>query len=297
METSTIRQGVYTGTNICFCDLDRQMLPKHIIDFHVHLFPDRFFDAIWNYFNSHISEIQYKLYYRDCIKYLRENGIGPIVFSNYAHKKGVAQILNDWNLSILKEIPDLYCFAAYHPDDDNALAMAERILDNPNILGIKLNCMVQKLSPGDSRLFTLYELIIERQKRILMHAGTGPLGNEYVGITQFKSALNRFPDLPANIPHMGGMEFKAFIELLEYHPALYLDTSYSFLPDVPYRFNLEKSILEKYKDRILYGSDFPNIIHPRELEIKYLLDLGLSSEFYNKVFFENGLKLIGLKNK
>ncbi|OPY78690.1 MAG: Amidohydrolase [Syntrophorhabdus sp. PtaU1.Bin153] len=273
------------------------MLPKYFIDFHIHLFPDKFFDAIWSYFNGHILEVLYKLYYRECIKYLRDSGVGPIVFSNYAHKKGVAQILNDWNLKVIKEFPDLYCFAAYHPDDDDALERAERMLGYPNILGIKLQCMVQQLSPCDSRLFPLYEMIIERKRRLLMHVGTGPHGNEYVGITQFKKALNRFPDLPANVPHMGGLEFKAFIELLDDHPALYLDTSYSFVPNVPYRFNLDNGVLEKYKDRILYGSDFPNLIHPREIEIKSLLDLGLSSDFYSKVFLENGLKLISSVKK
>jgi hypothetical protein len=84
------------------------MLPMQIIDFHVHLFPDGFFDAIWRYFKAHLNlEIQYPLYYRECIAYLRQRGVGPIVYSNYAHRKGVARVLNDWNLRILDEIPDL----------------------------------------------------------------------------------------------------------------------------------------------------------------------------------------------
>ncbi len=38
----------------------------------------------------------------------------------------------------------IYCFAAYHPDDDHALEMAERLLENPKILGFKLQLLVQK---------------------------------------------------------------------------------------------------------------------------------------------------------
>jgi len=261
----------------------------------VHLFPDGFFDAIWRYFKEHLNlEIQYPLYYRESVAYLRERGVGPIVYSNYAHKRGVARVLNDWNLRIPEEVPDLYCFAAYHPADDDALAMAARILDHPKILGFKLQCVVQHLSPCDDRLYPLYEMIMERKKRVLLHVGTGPVrGSALVGPARFKKLLDRFPDFPANIPHMGGLEFEAFLELLDDHPGLCLDTSYSFVPRTPYQFDLGNDCLEKYKDRILYGSDFPNLIHPREDEIECLLHLGLSSEFYRKVFRDNGLALIG----
>jgi predicted TIM-barrel fold metal-dependent hydrolase len=271
------------------------MLPRPMIDFHVHLFPDGFFNAIWRFFEEHLGrQIQYKLYYRECIAHLRACGVGPIVYSNYAHRKGVARALNDWNLRILEEIPDLYCFAAYHPDDDDALAMTEKLLANPKILGVKLQCVVQQLSPCDSRLFPLYEMIIERRKRLLLHVGTGPVrGSAFVGVEHFKEVLDRFPDFPAIIPHMGGLEFEAFLGLLDHNPGLYLDTSYSFVPQTPYKFNLGNDYLEKHKDRILYGSDFPNLIHSREAEIECLLHLGLSPDFYTKVFHDNGLALIG----
>jgi predicted TIM-barrel fold metal-dependent hydrolase len=270
------------------------MLPNPILDFHVHLFPDGFFNAIWRYFEERLAlPVLYKLYYRDSIAYLRERGVGPIVYSNYAHRKGVARVLNDWNLRVLEEIPDLYCFAAYHPDDGDALAMAERLLDHPKILGFKLQLVVQQLSPCDSRLFPLYEMMVERNKRVLLHVGTGPVrASAWVGMAHFKKVLDRFPDLPANIPHMGGLEFEAFLGLLDHHPGLYLDTSYSFVPHVPYKFDLGNDYLERYKDRILYGSDFPNLIHPREDEIEHLLSLDLSDDFYTKVFWDNGCKLI-----
>jgi hypothetical protein len=51
-------------------------------------------------------------------------------------------------------------------------------------------------------------------------------------------------------------------------------------------------LLEKYQDRILYDSDFPNIIFPREEEINSLLGLNLSSAFYDKIFWTNGWRLI-----
>ena len=267
-------------------------LPSPIIDFHVHLFPDKGFDALWKFFASSGANVLYKLYSEECIEYLNEHGVSPIVFCNYAHRKGIAGPMNEWNLNLLEKFTDLYCFAAYHPEDDDALKYAERMMSHPRVVGIKLHLQVQKFYPHDKRFFPLYEMLIDKKKRVLLHVGNGPIGNEFVGFDQFNKLLNRFPDLPANIPHMGSLEFKKFIELLDGHPNLYLDTAYSFWPNLPFTFNLGSEYLEKYKDNIIYGSDFPNVTLPREGEIDYLLSLDLSEDFYGKIFYRNGMKLL-----
>ena len=268
-------------------------LPETIMDFHVHLFPDRLFDAIWRQFITDYGwDVLHHLYWRECIAYLRSRGVGPIVYSNYAHRKGIARGLNDWNLTVLNEIPDLFCFAAYHPDDEDALVMAEKLLDHPRILGFKLQLLIQRFYPDDRRLFPLYERVIGQGKRILFHVGTGPVGNNFVGIGPFKKLLEHFPDLAVNVAHMGALEYDAFGALLDDYPRLYLDTSFSFLPKLGLMFNLGGEFLEKYQDRILYGSDFPNVLFPREDEINTLLGMNLSQSFYDKVFHDNGGKLI-----
>ena len=267
-------------------------LPQTIIDSHVHLFPDRGYDAIWGYFDAAGVSILHKLYYKECVAYLKKRNVSPIVFSNYAHKKGFAEPMNQWNMEVLDQYDDLYCFAAYHPEDENALAYAEQVIGHPHVMGIKLHFQVQRIYPQDERLFPLYELIMAHGKRLLLHVGNGPTPNEFVGYHHLKKVLDRYPELPANIPHMGGYEFQAFIDLLDDHPNLYLDTAYSFWPNLPFTFNLSNDYLEKHQDRILYGSDFPHIILPRRGEIDYLLSLGLSDAFYRKVFYENGKRLI-----
>ena len=267
--------------------------PESIIDFHVHLFPDKGFDAIWNFMEKAANtSMPYKFYYKECIEYLNNRSVNPIVFSNYAHKKGIAEPMIDWNVDVLEEFPSLYCFSPYHPDDENAIAYAEQALTHPRMAGIKIHLEVQKFYPHDERLFSLYEMIIDRGKRLLLHAGNGPIGNKFVGYEHFQKVLEHFPDLPVNIPHMGCYEFSEFMGLLDNHPNIYLDTAYTFWPNQPFTFNLGKEYLEKYKDRILYGSDFPDIFLPREGEIEYLLALDLSDEFYRNVFFNNGMKLL-----
>jgi len=269
-------------------------IPEKIIDFHVHLFPDRLFDAIWKSFVTNYGwHILHQYYYGECIDRLRQGSIGPIVYSNYAHRAGIAEGLNQWNLKILGENDDLYCFAAYHPDDDQALAMAEELLDHPRILGFKLQLLVQNFYPHDARLFPLYEMVIKKKKHLLLHAGTGPVGNPYVGLEPFRKVLEKFPELPATVAHMGAHEYEGFIGLLDRYPGLYLDTAFCFLPPPYEGYTLGPDYLEKYKSRILYGSDYPNLITPREAEIDNLLKLNLSQEFYDRVFYENGAVLIG----
>jgi predicted TIM-barrel fold metal-dependent hydrolase len=268
-------------------------LPRPLVDFHTHLFPDKLFDAIRRQFVADYGwRVIHDLYWRQTVDYLRDHGVGTIVYSNYAHKKGVARNLNDWNVRILTKLDDVYCFAAYHPDDEDGLGMASDLLDNPRIIGFKLQLLVQRFYPDDERLFPLYELVIEKKKRLLFHTGTGPVGNEFVGIAFFSRLLERYPDLPANIAHMGGLEYAQFGALLDDHSALYMDTAFSFLSGAGLLFNLGKDFLETHKGRILYGSDFPNLILPREDEINTLLNLDLSREFYNEVFRDNGLSLI-----
>jgi len=267
-------------------------IPESIVDFHVHLFPDRGFDAIWKIFESvYRHPVLHRLYYRECIEYLKERGVGTIVYSNYAHRKGIAQPMNEWNLKVLDEFENICCFAAYHPDDDNALKHIEDILSHKKIIGVKLHFLVQAMLPYDKRLYPLYELIIAKKKRLLFHCGTGPLGNEFVGYSHFRRLLDDFPELPVNIAHMGAFEYREFMELLDNHPNLYLDTAYTFW-NVPGSFDLGNEYLERHRDRILYGSDFPNVILPREDEIKGLLERDLSQDFYDRVFYRNGISLL-----
>ncbi|TFG38271.1 MAG: hypothetical protein E4H39_00720 [Syntrophobacterales bacterium] len=192
----------------------------------------------------------------------------------------------------MKEYPDLYCFAAYHPDDNDALAMARDLLDHPRVMGVKLQFLVQRFYPHDERLFPLYEMVMERGKRILFHVGNGPVGNRYVGIENFRKLLERHPDLPANVAHMGALEYGEFIGLLDHHPNIYFDTTWAFLPKLGLMFDQKAEVLEDHRDRIVYGSDFPNLIYPREEEIACLKGFDLSDDFYQKVFRDNGLQLL-----
>lgn len=271
--------------------IETARLPENMVDFHVHLFPDKFFRAIWKRFVSDYGwEVIHRLYWREAVEYLRQKGISKVVYSNYAHKKGVADGLNDFNLTVLDNSENVFCFCAFHPDDEDAIVKVSAMLDHPKVMGVKLQLLVQNFYPQDERLFPLYEIIMEKKKRILFHVGTGPVGNPFVGAAHFEKVLKRYPEIPANIAHMGGLEYGVFMDFLENHPNLYMDTSFSFLPGISYNQGTER--LLKNCDRIVYGSDFPNLIMPRRTEIENLLALDLPDDFYQKVFRDNGVRIL-----
>jgi predicted TIM-barrel fold metal-dependent hydrolase len=270
------------------------ILPEGYTDFHVHLFPDDFFEAIWDFFKREYGmEIVHQLYARECIEYLREHGVGTVVYSNYAHTPEAAGVLNEWNMKLLDAHRDVHCFAAFHPDEKDALPTARDLLEHPGVLGFKLHFLVQPFSPDDERLFPLYELVTNRGKRLLLHIGTGPIGNERVGAKFAKRLLARYPSLSVTIAHMGAFEFEEFFALLETHPGLFLDTAFCFLPGNFRMYRLGTDLLERYSDRLLYGSDFPNIFHHRDEEITALEAMNLSPEFYRRVFKNNAERLLG----
>jgi hypothetical protein len=120
------------------------------------------------------------------------------------------------------------------------------------------------------------------------------VGNEFVGLGHFSKLLDRYPDLPANVAHMGAYEYRGFMDLLDAHPRLRLDTSFAFFREFQGRggFDLGGGELERHCDRILYGSDFPNLILPRESELETLLSYGLSPACYDRIFYRNAAGLI-----
>ncbi len=270
------------------------VLPRPLVDFHVHLFPDKLFDAIWRQFVADYGwKVLHQLYWRESLAYLKERGVGRVVYSNYAHRKGIARGLNDWNLQVLAETPDLFCFAAYHPDDEDGLAMAEALLEHPRILGIKLQLLVQRFAPDDARLFPLYELVMAKGKRLLLHVGTGPVGNEFVGVAPFRRLLARYPELPAIVAHMGALEYGAFGELMDDHPGLLMDTAFAYLPRLGTLCDLEPHSWNATGGGSSTDRTSPTSSSPGRRRSTPCSALNLSQEFTDAVFRDNGLRLTG----
>ena len=96
----------------------------------------------------------------------------------------------------------------------------------------------------------------------MIHCGSGPVPGGYTGPQPIRRLLRRYPQLRLIIAHMGMPEYAAFLDVCERSAQIRLDTTMAFTPFVDETMPFPPSHqhrLRQLGDRILFGSDFPNI--------------------------------------
>jgi uncharacterized protein len=90
----------------------------------------------------------------------------------------------------------------------------------------------------------------------------GPRPGRFTGPAPILALLQRRPRLPLVIAHMGMPEYHEFMDIAERFENVRLDTTMVFTPftdeTMPFPRH-ELARLRRFGDRILFGSDFPNI--------------------------------------
>ncbi|HUJ28313.1 MAG TPA: amidohydrolase family protein [Myxococcales bacterium] len=263
-----------------------------IVDSHVHLHPRRLAEAIRRWFDEHIWHIEYALDVEECIATLKAGGVDRMVALPYAHKPGIARALNDFTLELSRRHPEVIPCCTVYPGEpgiiDEALAGPFR--------GVKIHCHVMKIAPDDPRLDETWEAAARHHKPVVIHCGPEPSSPGYgidtrlvSGAVRLRRALERHPDAIAVVPHLGVDESAQFEAMLDEFPNLYLDTAMVICDYFPGRPDLE--MLRRHPDRILYGTDFPNLPYAWDRELKVVRGLKLPPEDEKKILFLNALKL------
>jgi predicted TIM-barrel fold metal-dependent hydrolase len=245
-----------------------------VVDGHVHLFPDRVFEAIWRWFDTHGWPIRYKLPTPAVIDFLLSRGVEQVVALHYAHKPGMARALNAYMAGICASAPRVTGLATVFPGEEGALDILADAF-NAGLRGVKLHCHVQAFAPDDERLEPLYRLCAERGMPLVMHAGREPSSKAYpvdpytlCGAERVEAVLRSYPTLRLCVPHLGADEYAAYERLLSRHDNLWLDTTMAvagyFPGPTPWR------LLHARPERVLYGTDFPNLPYAWDREVKRL---------------------------
>lgn len=270
-----------------------------VIDSHVHLFPDRLFKAIWNWFEKHGWSVRYKIFSDEVVQKLREQGVERFVVLNYSHKPDMSESLNAWTYEFCKKYPKLIPFGAIHPEDERLNQLLDRCFKEYGFYGLKFHSHVSGIRPDDERMFPIYERLIEHDKVITLHAGNGPSLAGYQestrdvsGVRFVRRMLKQFPDLKVIIPHLGADEFDEFFDLMTEFPNLWMDTTMALAGYFPFEIPWDK--VEKFSDRILYGSDFPNLPYEMMKEVQNISSSPLQEKTKEKILSGNALRLLGL---
>ncbi|MFW9771726.1 MAG: amidohydrolase family protein [Candidatus Heimdallarchaeota archaeon] len=276
------------------------------IDVHCHFFPPQIFKAIWNFFERPNDKnriegwpINYKLSTTELIRILVKKSVDFFTAYNYAHKENVAEYINDWTYNLTLDHKQVIPFGCVWPQDHNRVEYVVKSFEEYNFYGIKIQPLVQNFFLNDDRMTPIYKLLIDRGKWLAVHIGTAPYRNKFVGYKVFLKFIEKYEDMNIIIAHMGAFEYQKFLNLLDKYENLYLDTAMIYIPNNIFperdskRPGPEK--LLSYQDRILFGSDFPNIPYEYENSTKGLLEFNLPRKFYEAIFHNNAKKLFNIK--
>jgi predicted TIM-barrel fold metal-dependent hydrolase len=268
-----------------------------MIDVHTHLHPPRLFAAIRRWFAER-SEWDLGGQPDDpaaVAGVLRAAGVERFIFFSYAHKTGMARELNAWLTATARDLGGIGIpLGTIHPDDPAYLEDLRIALD-AGCIGIKLHEDVQRLAVDDPRLDAVHRELSERRAMLLVHVG--PIPWDYppdAGAARVERVLERHPDLRVVVAHMGAPDTARYFSLMERHPHLYLDTTMALANGSPMERKGEVDLaqLEAHADRVLYGTDFPNIPYAYTAERDAIAALGLSPQALEAIFHENAAALI-----
>ena len=146
-----------------------------------------------------------------------------------------------------------------------------------------------------------FGLVEDAGTPIVIHAGSGPVGNQFTGPHHLERLLRRHPRLTAVVAHMGAPEYAEFLGLVEAHENTRLDTTMVFTEffdvEAPYPDDLLPRLAD-LGDRVLLGSDFPTIPYPYSEQLDGLTRLGqrhpgLGEEWLRRVCWHNCVELFG----
>lgn len=279
-----------------------------LIDFHTHFFPDRLMDALWRWFETHAWPIEYKQYADEAVATLKAHGVTRAVSLHYPHQPGMAESLNEWARRLGEKYPDFIVpFGSLHPDDRDKENILRTCFERYGFQGLKFHCHVQKFSPDDPRMAPVYELSQALDRIVLIHCGNGPHFKErptqgygydvtaLSGADRFEKVIRKYPKLRFVVPHLGFEEMDRFVGMLKDYPNLRLDTTMAiggFFPNP-----VQREWFSENADRLIFGTDFPNIPYPWDRELKALRALELGSQIETKILHDNAARLLRLAPK
>jgi len=271
-----------------------------IIDVHTHLYPERLFAAVRAWFGERGWRFIYPANPDEVAAELRARGVERFWFFNYAHKPGMARALNRWNAETAARLPGAVALGTLHAGDEDLLGIAEEAVDRLGLPGFKLHLDVQRFALDDPRLAPFLAWAQERGCVLMIHGGTAAshFDTGRLGVAPFRRVLGRHPRLRVIAAHMGAYEVDAFLALAQDHADVWLDTCFCFRADggspsaFAYTVDYDVEALSAARDRILFGSDFPNIPFDWQAGVDELMRLDLDEAFYRKVFHENARDLM-----
>jgi len=272
-----------------------------LVDIHTHFMPPNVLAKVWAFFAAgHALDgaawpIVYQQPEGERLALLRAFGVRRFSALLYPHKPDMAGWLNSWAVDFAARTPDALHSATFFPEAGAGGYVAEAIGAGARLF--KAHLQVGAYDPRDPLLDEVWGTLADARVPVVVHCGSGPKPGPYTGPGPFGEVLARHPRLTAIIAHLGGPEYGAFLDLADRYPGVYLDTTMAFTDFMeriaPFPAALRPRLVAQ-ADRILLGSDFPNIPYRYPHQLHALARLGLGDDWLRAVCYHNAVRLLGL---
>ena len=273
-----------------------------IVDVHTHFMPRNVLEKVWSYFDSagplvgRHWPIRYRHAEEERVQRLRDLGVLAFTSMLYPHKPGMAAWLNAWAADFAARTPECLHTATFYPEDGAADDVGAALDRGARVF--KAHVQVGDYDPTDALLDPVWGMLSEAGVPTVIHCGSGPAPGRFTGPEPIRRVLARHPRLPLIIAHMGMPEYDDFLGLASRHDRVHLDTTMSFTPFIDEMMPMAPETITRlpdFGDRILFGSDFPNIPHSYVEAVRSVLDLGLGDEWNRAVLHDNAVRLFELE--
>lgn len=270
------------------------------IDVHTHFMPRNVMDKVWAYFDSAGpltgSEwpITYRMAEEERLDRIRSFGVRRFTAMIYPHKPGMAAWLNGWGADFAARTPDCLHTSTFYPEAEAADYVADAIAAGTRVF--KAHLQVGDYDPNHPLLEPVWEQLASSGVPLVIHCGSGPAPGRFTGPTRIADLLARHPRLRLIIAHLGMPEYDEFLGLAERYDGVHLDTTMTFTDFAEKRapFPVEfRSRLVALGQKVLLGTDFPNIPYDYLHQIEALERLDLGDDWLRGVVHDNAARLFG----
>ena len=139
-------------------------------------------------------------------------------------------------------------------------------------------------------------MLAEAGVPVVVHCGSGPMPGAFTGPGPISGVLARHPRLTMIVAHLGAPEYGEFLDLAGRYPGVHLDTTMAFTAILERLAPFPGALLPRLAamaDRILLGTDFPNIPYRYLHQLEALARLDLGTAWLRAVCYENAVRLLG----
>lgn len=269
-----------------------------LVDVHVHFMPDNVLAKVWAFFTEGRSgrpwPVEYQLSQDERLALLRAFGVRRFGALLYPHKPDMAAWLNSWAAEFAARTPDALHSATFFPEPGASEYVASAIAAGARLF--KAHLQVGRYDPRDELLDPVWGLLAEAGVPVVVHCGSGPAPGLFTGPGPISQVLARHRRLTMIVAHMGGPEYGDFIGLAGRYRGVYLDTTMVFSDFMEWQMPFPRELLPSLAalgDRIVLGTDFPNIPYRYEHQLSVLAKLGLGDDWLRAVCYHNPMRLLG----